>query len=230
MRTLHLLLVFLGISLMVSAQSDDFKTYKTVFSQGFGKDKSMEAFDFSNASKWLISKSGKTGKSLKCLGKGDYQNPLQGPSIVAILKGYELKDFVLEMDIVQDGKDFSLLDFCIFFGVKDTANYCYAQIASNAGKKMHNVFMVKGDKPKRIGAVNEKGVIWRMKEWQHVRMERTSADKMIKVYLDQQLVLECADEMFDAGLIGFGSTKSAIKIDNFEVSAPAYEVNDVTLF
>ena len=190
----------------------------------------MVDFDFSDGSKWLISKIGKPGKSLKCLGTGAYQNPFEGPSILAILKGIELKDFVVEMDIVQDGKDFSLLDFCIFFGVKDTANYCYAQIASSADKKCHNVFMIKGDMPKRVGEVKDEGVIWQMKEWQHIRMERTSADKMVKVYLDEQLVLECADEQFDAGLIGFGSTKSVIKVDNFKVSAPSYETSDKTFF
>ena len=230
MRTsLLFVLLFLGLSIAIQAQND-FKDYKIVYSQAFSKDKSMNSFEFSDASKWLISKNGYPGKTLKCLGVGNYTNALGGPSVLAILKGFEFEDFVVEMDVVQDGKDFSLLDFCIFFGVKDSLNYCYAQIASKADKKSHNVFMVNGEKPKRVGMPNKDGVIWKMKEWQHIRMERTSADKLVKVYLDEELVLECADELFDAGLIGFGSTRSALKVDNFKVSAPSHKTNTNTFF
>ncbi|WP_289053223.1 family 16 glycoside hydrolase [Carboxylicivirga marina] len=231
MRITHfLLLIVFSISLMSNAQSDAFKDYKVVYSQSFSKEKSTNDFDFSDVSKWLISKNGKPGKSLKCLGSGSYKGAHDGPSVVAVLKDFELSDFVVEMDVVQNGKDFSLLDFCIFFGIKDTENYCYAQVASKADKKSHNIFMVKGDKPKRAGDINAKGVIWQMKEWQHIRLERTSSDNSVKVYFNDKLVLQCKDEAFDAGHIGFGSSNSAIKIDNLKVSAPAFEQNTKTFF
>ncbi len=224
------LLTLLGQFLAVNAQEVDFKDYKVVYSQGFNKDKSTDDFEFSDASKWLISKNGKPGKSLKCLGTGAYTSAHEGPSVVAVLKGIELKDFVVEMDVVQNGKDFNLLDFCIFFGIEDKENYYYAQIASKADRKSHNVFMVEGDKPVRLGQVQEEGVIWRMKEWQRVRVERSSADRSLKVYFEDQLVLQTTDENLDQGLIGFGSTSSALKIDNLKVSAPTFETSTKTIF
>ncbi|MCG8580724.1 MAG: DUF1080 domain-containing protein [Bacteroidales bacterium] len=231
MRISHcLLLIVIGFSTLTSAQTKAYKDYKVVYSQGFSKDKSTKDFSFSDASKWIISKNGKPGKSLKCLGSGDYKSSHEGPVVVAVLNDFELSDFVVEMDVVQNGKDFSLLDFCIFFGIKDTEHYCYAQIASKADKKSHNVFMVKGDKPKRVGSVNEKGVIWKMKEWQHIRMERTVDDKQIKVYFNGELVLQCTDEAFDSGHIGFGSSNSALKIDNLKISASTFETNSKTFF
>ncbi len=226
----YLLLIGLVLSTITSAQTNTFKDYKVIYNQGFSKEKSTNDFSFSDASKWLISKNGKTGKSLKCLGAGDYNSMHEGPTVVAVLNDFELSDFVIEMDVVQNGKDFSLLDFCIFFGIKDTEHYCYAQVASKADKKSHNVFMVDGDKPKRVGSVNEKGVIWKMKEWQRIRMERTSADKMVKVYFNDELVLQCADDTFDAGHIGFGSTNSALKIDNLKISAVSFETRSKTFF
>ncbi len=222
-----LLLIF---TIAVHAQSDAFKTYKVVYSQSFSKDKCTNDFEFSDQSKWLISKNGKTGKSLKCLGTGDYQSALEGPSVVAVLRDYLLTDFVVEMDVTQNGKDYSLLDFCIFFGIKDKEHYCYAQIASKADRKSHNIFMVNGDKPKRIGEIKTKGVIWGMKDWQHIRMERTLADKSVKVYYNDELIFETSDELFDQGHIGFGSTRSAIKIDNLKVTAPSFETKEHTFF
>ncbi|MBR8537069.1 hypothetical protein KDU71_15965 [Carboxylicivirga sediminis] len=216
--------------MVASGQTDTYKDYKVVYSQGFNKESSTSDFEFSDASKWLISKNGKPGKTLKCLGKGDYENMHEGPSVVAVLKDYELKDFVVEMDVVQNGKDFSLLDFCIFFDIKDKNNYCYAQIASKADKKSHNVFAVSSDRPKRIGTVYEEGIIWQMNEWQHIRMERNTSAKSIKVYFDGELVLEVADDMSAGGHIGFGSSHSALKIDNFKVSAPFFESNTKTIF
>jgi len=231
MKISHIfLLTFFIFNSNINAQDDIFKDYKIVYSQGFSKEKSVNDFDFSDNSKWLISKDGKSGKALKCLGTGKYQSEHNGPAIVAVLKDFELADFVLEMDVLQNGKDYNLLDFCIFFGIKDTEHYCYAQLASKADKKSHNLFMVDGTKPQRMGASKEKGVIWGMKKWQHIRMERTSNDKTVKVYFNDNLVFEIQDDQLVSGHIGFGSSNSAIKIDNFKVSAPTYQTNEKTFF
>ncbi|TRX71595.1 hypothetical protein [Carboxylicivirga sp. M1479] len=231
MRTSHLfLLMVFTLSTVCRAQTTIDKIYKVVYSQNFSKDKSTNDFDFSDDSKWLISKNGKPGKALKCLGKGEYESAHSGPAVVAVLKQFELSDFILEMDVVQNGKDFSLLDFCIFFGIQDREHYCFAQLASKADKKNHNIFMVDGDKPKRVGAINEKGVIWKMKTWQKLRLERLAADKSVKVYMNDELILEATDELFNTGHIGFGSSNSAIKIDNLKISAPSHEINPQTFF
>ena len=230
MKTLQITLLLLCISFIISAQDDAFKSYEVVYSQSFSKEKCINDFDFSDPSKWLISKNGEAGKALKCLGTGKYKSQHDGPAIVAVLKGYELKDFILELDVTQNGRDYSLLDFCIFFGIKDTTHYCYAQLASKADKKSHNLFKVAAAKPKRMGPSLDKGVIWGMKKWQHIRLERTSNDKKVRVFFNDTLVYEISDETFDSGHIGFGSSNSAIKVDNFKLSAPSYQNNEKTFF
>jgi len=231
MRTIQILFFLIPITFIhCVAQDDAFKSYQEVYSQSFSKEKSIKAFDFSNESKWLISNNGKSGKALKCLGAGSYQCSHGGPAIVAVLKAYELSDFVLEMDVMQNGKDYSLLDFCIFFDIKDTAHYCYAQLASKADKKTHNIFMVDGEKPKRMGASLEDGIVWGMKQWQYVRMEHVASSKTVKVYFNDKLVFELSSDRFLSGHIGFGSTNSAIKIDNFKLRAPSYKTNEKTFF
>ncbi|WP_430811458.1 MULTISPECIES: hypothetical protein [unclassified Carboxylicivirga] len=231
MKILNLTLLFIFTSLcLTKAQDKAEKDYKVVYSQSFSKSKSCDDFHFSDTPKWLISKNGKSGKSLKCLGSGDYKAPHEGPSVMAILKNIKLEDFIVEMDVVQNGKDFNLLDFCIFFGMQDTAHYAFAQIAGHADKDTHNVFVMDGDKRRRIGEVNDKGVIWRLNEWQNIRMECMASENSVKVYFDDELVMESRGEAFRSGFIGFGSTSSALKVDNFKVSAPAFETEEASIF
>ncbi len=213
-----------------AAQTDKEIKYRTIYSQGFSSDKSTEDFEFSDAGKWLVSKNGKPGKTLKCLGKGAYSSTHDGPSIIAILKHYELSDFILEMDIQQNGKDYGLLDFCIFFGIKDTTHYCYAQIAAQADKNTHNLFKVLGEKPKRIGQVHNEGVIWGIDKWHHVKIERNQETNTVKVYFNEELVMEAKDDAMTSGLIGFGSTNSALKVDNVKLTAPEYKETKISVF
>lgn len=212
------------------AQMDLPKDYKAVINESFGKDKDLKQFEFSDQSQWLISKVGKPGRSMKCNGQGSYKDVNGGPAILALLKGYEFEDFVMELSMVQNGRDFNLLDFCIFFGVKDKDHYCYAQLASKADRKSHNVFEVKGDKPARLGELLEEGVIFGHNQWNQIRIERLVSAKTLKVYFNDKLVLETSDEPFMAGRIGFGSTKSAIKIDNLKVWAPSYTEVESSIF
>lgn len=231
MKTAFLLLIItLSLSLEIKAQSEKESKYKTIYSQSFSSDKSTKDFEFSDESKWLISKNGKSGKSLKCLGQGEYKNAHGGPSVVAVLKSFEVSDFVLEMDIQQNGKDYGLLDFCIFFGIKDREHYCYAQIAADADKHKHNIFMIDGDQPKRIGQKHNEGVIWGINKWHHVKVERNKEEKKVKVYFNDELILESNEDPLMEGFIGFGSSSSALKVDNIKLIAPEFDESNTTVF
>jgi len=204
------------------AQKDIPKNFKIVVNDGFSNDKALRSYEFSDPSQWLISKVGRPGKSLKCNGVGNAENEHGGPSILAVLKGYEFEDFILEMNVVQNGKDFNLLDFCIFFGVQDKNHYSYAQIASKADRKTHNVFTLDGDKPLRVEEPLSEGVVWSHDDWNSIRVERLVSAKTLRVYFNDELILESTQEPFLAGQVGFGSSISAIKVDNLRIWAPAF--------
>ncbi len=214
----------------IVAQSDSNVKYKTIYAQNFNSSKSIDDFEFADASKWIISKNGKTGKTLKCTGPGSYSNPLQGPSVLTILKNIEVGDFVLELDVQQNGKDFGLLDFCILYGIKDANHYNYAQISAKADKDNHNIFTLNGSEPIRIGEKLDQGVLWGVDEWHHVKVERNMTEKSVKVYFNEQLIIETPNDISDYGFIGFGSTKSALKMDNIKLSAPSFNQNQTTIF
>lgn len=220
-----LLLVFVMMA-SLKAQTKDSIIYKTVYSQGFASKKSIEDFEFSDGDKWLISQDGESGKALKCIDKGSYINPYGGPSVIALLKDKVFTDFVLEMDIMQNGKDFNSLDLCFFFGVVSDSSYCYAQIADKADKQKHAIFSLNSQKITRISKRLESGVIWGYNKWHHIKIERLTALNTVKVYYDDVLLYETTEDPALPGRIGFGSTISALKVDNIKISAP--QVQDVT--
>ncbi|MCU4162357.1 hypothetical protein [Carboxylicivirga caseinilyticus] len=230
MKKAFLLFSFSLFVTFIFAQNDKETKLKTIYNQGFNNDKSTDDFEFSNEGKWLISKMGKPGKSLKCSGKGDYTSAHEGPSIIAVLKNYVVSSFELEMTIQQNGKNFDLLDFCIFFGIKDKEHYCYAQIAGHADKKTHNIFKVDGSKPEVTGQSLNKGVLWGINEWHNVKVIRDADEKTVKVYFDDELILESSDESFEPGFIGFGSTSSALKVDNIKLSTTEFTENTTSIF
>ena len=147
-----------------------------------------------------------------------------------MLKDFEFQDFIIELDVMQNGHDYNLLDFCIYFGIKDTAHYSYVQIANIADKHAHNIFTIEADKPRRIGTNHNEGVIWGMKEWQHIKVEHLVSDKTVKVYFNDELIMESSDHLLYDGHIGFGSSNSSIKVDNLKVIAPSYKTNNIKLF
>jgi hypothetical protein len=225
MRQIAGIVIFLSFYGVATGQfkKDLPKDYKEVYEQGFSKEKDLSDFEFSSSDKWLISKDGKSGKSLKCTGAGNYQVSEGEPTIVAVLKTVKLKDFILEMDVLQNGKDFSQLDICLFYGIQDINNYYYAQLASSAGNKSHNVFRVKNDQTERMGEMQSKGIIWGYQKWHTIKLERSVSDKQIKLFMNDELILEVNDESLEAGYIGFGSFDDAFKVDNLTIWAPDYE-------
>nr|WP_321454239.1 hypothetical protein [uncultured Carboxylicivirga sp.] len=230
MKKAFLLVIASFLFFVSNAQLKKEDKYKVIYNQGFNNDKSTVDFEYSNADKWLISKQGKPGKSLKCLGKGEYTTENGSPEILAILKDYEVSDFILEMTIQQNGKNFGLLDFCVFYGVKDKEHYQYAQIAGHADKKTYKIFEVNGDKPHTIGQNKNDGVLWGINQWHQLKVVRNTQDKSLKVYFNNELILETDNDVVNSGLIGFGSTNSAIKVDNIKLMAPNYTENNIQIF
>ncbi len=221
--------VFISISNIV-AQSDNDIKYKTIYSQNFSSSKSLDDFEFADASKWIISKNGKSGKTLKCMGQGSYTNEFGGPSVITILKNIEVGDFVLELDVQQNGKDFDALDFCVLYGIKDQSHYNYAQVSAKADKDNHNIFVLNASAPKRVGDKLEEGVLWGVDEWHHIKVERNMNEKTVKVYFNDKLIIEIPNDDSQLGYIGFGSTKSALKMDNIKLSAPSFNQSQTTIF
>lgn len=192
---------------------------KAAFSDSFSE-KSLELYQFSDSAQWVVTKNGKSGKDLKCLGGQNDLTKTFAPTQIALINGFEASDFVMEFDFVQRGKDFTLRDVCVVFGYTDTDNFCFAQAASEETKYTHNVFCVENGKPRKIGSSKNQGVLWDYEKWQSVVLVRQSAAKTVQLYVDGQLVVESGADESKPGLIGIGTFGSEFKIDNLKVWTP----------
>ncbi len=137
---------------------------------------------------------------------------------------------MLEVDIQQNGKDYGTLDFCVLYGITDSTHYNFAQISAKADKNNHNIFVLNASEPQRLCNKLEKGVLWGIDEWHHIKVERKQNEKTVKVYFNDDLIFETQKDESQNGLIGFGSTKSALKMDNIKLSAPTFNQSQITIF
>jgi hypothetical protein len=132
-------------------------------------------------------------------------------------------DFILECDLMQTGREYGHRDMCLFFGYESPSRFYYAHIATAADDHAHNVFVV-NEKPRtKIARETTKGVNWGLNVWHRVRLERTLADGLIKVYFDdlEKPIMVAEDRTFGAGYIGFGSFDDTGMISNIRIWGPS---------
>ncbi|MFT3740682.1 MAG: hypothetical protein QM786_18175 [Breznakibacter sp.] len=215
------LLPFVIFASILSAQvpKSSVEGMKIIFSDSFSE-KSLGLYQFSDSSQWVVTKNGKSGKDMKCMGGGADLSKTFIPSEMALIKGLEVGDFVMEFDFVQRGKDFNLRDVCVIYGYADANTFYFAQAASEETKYTHNTFSVENGKPRKIGTSRNQGVLWDYEKWQSVVLVRQTATRSVQLYVDGQLVVETAADEGRSGLIGIGTFGSEFKVDNLKVWAP----------
>jgi hypothetical protein len=111
---------------------------------------------------------------------------------------------------------------CVFFGVKDPSNFYYVHLATQADEHAHNIFLVNDGPRVKIASRTTDGVNWGLGLWHKVRIERTRADGVIRVFFDDfsQPIMTATDTHSDAGLIGFGSFDDTGMVTDIRVWGP----------
>lgn len=161
-----------------------------------------------------------------------YEPPVRSPLNIALIGDRVFGDFVLEVDLVQTGKEYGHRDMCLFFGFQDPSHFYYAHLATRADDHAHNVFLVNGAPRVKIARETTAGVNWGLGIWHRVRLERRLADGTIQVFFDDltKPVMVAIDRTFGAGWVGFGSFDDTGKIDNVRLWAPGKPEPKVAMF
>jgi hypothetical protein len=226
MRHFIVLLSIATIFFTQHTQSQDYKTltktYKQAFSESFS-DRSPQLFDLSDTTKWLVTKNGNPGKDFKCTGSKVDLNRATHPTQYAIIKGVDAGDFVMEFDFMQKGRDFTLRDLCVLYAFADSANYHFAQVASEETKLTHNVFAFNDGYWRKTGNSLNKGVVWSYEKWHNIKIIRQIAKHTIQLLVDDAVVVESSSDTDKTGRLGIGTYGSEFKIDNLKVWLPAKE-------
>jgi hypothetical protein len=192
------------------------KDYKLVYEQSFDGDGALHDFLFTQKDKWILSE-GKAGKALEFTGISEYQPPFRSPHTLGFIRNLVVGNFVMEVDLLQTGKEYGHRDMCIAFGLQDPAHFYYAHMATKMDDNAHQIMLVNGAPRAKISLFTTQGVNWGEEKWHLVRIERRIEDGTIKVFFDGVLIEEAKDKTFGAGHIGFGSFDDSGKIDNVRI-------------
>ena len=205
--------------------------YTLLYEQRFTEPGAMRDFVFTDPGAWKFASTNDNG-ALELVRQSQYKPSVRSPVNIALLAGKAFGDFLLEVDLIQTGKEYGHRDMCVFYGMKDPTHFYYTHIATAADDHAHNTFIVTNAPRIKIAKETTKGVNWGLGVWHTVRIERTVADGVIKVYFDDMTkpIMVAEDKAFGVGHIGFGSFDDTGMVDNIRIWGPSAESRKAEFF
>lgn len=190
--------------------------YKLLYENSMGN-ASLDNFEVTDPKSWRIQTEG-DNKVLELFGKSEYAPRVRSPLNILLIKDHLFGSFVLEADLKQTGQEYAHRDLCIFWGMKDPANFYYVHLASTADEHAHNIFLVNDEPRKAIATKTSGGVKW-AQEWHKVKIIRDIETGSVKIFFDDMNIpiMEAIDHHFDYGYIGFGSFDDTGMFDNIKI-------------
>jgi hypothetical protein len=192
-----------------------------VYQQNFLGPRALAEFAFTDAARWEWHQQGEE-HGLKLLGGSEYQPPHRSPTSIALIQSFEVRDFDLDVDLKQTGRNYGHRDMCLFFGFQSPSRFYYTHMATSPDANAHNIFRVQDEPRTNMSPPAKQGIDWGDGIWHHVHIERRVKDGVIRVYWDDQTepILSAIDTNFDWGRIGFGSFDDSGIVANIVVRAP----------
>ncbi|MBM3881124.1 MAG: hypothetical protein FJ387_15610 [Verrucomicrobia bacterium] len=197
--------------------------YRLLYEQNFADETALADFVFSDPQAWRFSREDGRG-ALELAAQSRYTPRVRSPVNLALIADRVFGEFVLEVDLVQTGREYGHRDMCLFFGAKDPANFYYVHLATAADDHAHNIFLVNDAPRVKIATPATQGVNWGVGVWHRVRLERKLSDGSIRVFFDDLTtpIMTATDWHFDYGLIGFGSFDDTGKVAQIRVWGPGW--------
>lgn len=232
MRIIYVLLIIVLNCYFIQSQASIPKGYHVVYSQDFEASNSLKGFEMTDSSVWRISK-GDIGKCLELYGQSKYIPQVRSPFNIALIKDVLVGDFILELRLNQNGKEYGHRDLCVMFGISNASNFYYTHIASKADAHANSIFIVNDEPRKSIATKRTDGTNWgSKKEWHTVRIVRKVKEGLIEVYFDDMAtpIMRATDTHFKTGNLGFGSFDDTGKFDDIKIWAPSILKTKKALF
>lgn len=198
--------------------------YTLVFAQPFDRADAIADVACSDPDAWRIRSDGED-TFLELFGASDYQPTHRSPVNIALFNPGTAESYVLDLEMMQSGREYNHRDLCLFFGVVDRDHYYYSHMATLGDNNAHQVFIVNDAPRTPITTERTVGVDWGTEQWHHVRLVRDAEQGTIKVYFDdmEAPILEASDTTFGAGYLGVGSFDDTGRYRNVTVWARGWE-------
>jgi hypothetical protein len=135
----------------------------------------------------------------------NYTPKVRRPFNLAWFGGAEWESFTLtceaRLDVFNKGNN----DLCIAFGGRSESEFYYAHLGETADGVHLHLHVVNQANRKAITTNRAKTLPWQPNHWHQIKLMRDAASGSIKVWFDDQVVLEASDKTFSKGRIGLGS-------------------------
>ena len=150
--------------------------------------------------------------------KSDYAPPVRSPHNLALVKGLDLAETVIDVDLQSTITDYGHRDLCLFFGYRDPSHFYYVHLGKRADPHANQIFVVDGEPRRAISATTTDGTPW-TDEWHHARVVRFPDTGLIHVYFDDMTTpaMTATDATFAHGRVGVGSFDDSGAFDNLAV-------------
>jgi len=149
---------------------------------------------------------GDGGATMLVLKKPSHYKPkVRRPFNMAWFGGAEWDSFSLmceaRLDVFNKGNN----DLCIAFAGHSDSEFYYAHLGETADAVHLHLHVVNNADRKPITTTRAKTLPWKPDHWHSIKLMRDAVAGRLKVWFDEQLVLEATDKTFGKGRIGLGS-------------------------
>jgi hypothetical protein len=176
-------------------------------------------WDFTDRAAWRIARLG-PGKNrvLELFQPSRYEPPARSPYNIALAKGVDVADVVIDLKVHSTTRDYGHRDLCLFVGYQDPGHFYYVHLGKQADPHANSIFLVDGQPRVSIAESRTAGTPW-TDGWHHVRLVRHVGDGLIQVYFDDMdhPAMVAHDQHFRHGRIGVGSFDDTGMFDDLEV-------------
>ena len=180
--------------------------YKLLYQQDFSDPKiAKDQFSFADPNAWRIRKvSGRT--VLEQFQNAEYKPAVRSPINIAIIKGLQFNDFVMDVECQQTGIDTAHRDMVFVYGLQDPSHFYYTHIATKADDHANQCFIVDNKPRVKISKTSTDGTDWG-REWRHVRVIHRAGDGVTEIYFEDMSkpIMTAKDKTFGSGWVGLGT-------------------------
>jgi hypothetical protein len=177
----------------------------------------LSGWDFTDPAAWTITDQ-EGNHVLDQIRGSQYQPSVRSPLNIALARGVDVGDFVLDLKVQSTGRDYGHRDLCLFFGHQDPSHFYYVHLGKQADPNAHSIFLVNGAARVSIAEDRTQGTPW-TDDWHHVRLVRATKTGLIRVFFDDMdtPVMTAHDATFRHGRLGVGSFDDTGRFDAIRV-------------
>jgi len=176
---------------------------RLVFSDDF--ENGVDRWELTDKAAWSLTKHGDNQVFGLNRRKSDYEPKHRSPHNIALIKGVEVKDFVLIYKVKSTKDTGGHRDCCTFLCHQDATHFYYVHLGAKPDPRSGQIMIV-NDAPRKAMTENTKEVPWD-DAWHTVKLVRDSRKGTIQIYFDDmhRPHMEVVDRTFKKGRVGIGS-------------------------